>query len=59
MGFRLEEVVPWGRSHAEYRDMFALTRTDLEKDILGNHEFYGHPWERATDHSKEERADDG
>ena len=35
MGFRLQEVVPWGRSYAEYRDMFALTRTDLKKDILG------------------------
>ena len=35
MGFRLEEVVPWGRSYSEYRDMFALTRGDLGKRILG------------------------
>ena len=31
----LLEVVPWGRSLSEYRDMFSLSRDDLEKKILG------------------------
>jgi len=35
MAFRLEEVVPWGRSFEEYTGMFALTRKDLEERILG------------------------
>jgi len=35
MGFRLEEVVPWGRSFEEYTGMFALTDRDLEERILG------------------------
>ncbi|MGE9290946.1 MAG: SAM-dependent methyltransferase [Puniceicoccales bacterium] len=34
-GFRLESVVPWGRSLAEYRSMFALTDADLGRSILG------------------------
>ena len=33
--FRLEEVVPWGRSFDEYRRMFALTDADLRSRILG------------------------
>jgi len=32
---QLSEVVPWGRSFAEYRQMFALTDVDLDKRILG------------------------
>lgn len=32
---QLSEVVPWGRSLAEYRRMFALTDTDLRGRILG------------------------
>lgn len=35
MAFRLEEVVPWGRSFEEYAGMFALANEDLEKRILG------------------------
>ena len=31
----LRNVVPWGRSFEEYRDMFLLTDTDLQKTILG------------------------
>lgn len=31
----ITEVVHWGRDLAEYRQMFALTETDLEKRILG------------------------
>lgn len=31
----LENVVPWGRSLDEYRDMFALSEMDLKKKILG------------------------
>jgi SAM-dependent methyltransferase len=34
MAFFLEKVVPWGRSLAEYRGMFDLTPTDLERRIL-------------------------
>jgi len=32
---QLSEVVPWGRSFAEYQRMFALDKADLEKRILG------------------------
>jgi SAM-dependent methyltransferase len=31
---RLEQVVPWGRSMAEYRDMFDLSDLDLDRSIL-------------------------
>jgi hypothetical protein len=31
----LKDVVPWGRSLAEYRAMFSLTDVDLAKRILG------------------------
>ena len=34
-GFTLDEVVPWGRSLAEYRAMFALGPAELESSILG------------------------
>jgi organic hydroperoxide reductase OsmC/OhrA len=33
--FKLEEVVPWGRSFADYKAMFALNETDRWKRILG------------------------
>jgi hypothetical protein len=33
--FRLDEVVPWGRSFDEYRRMFALSAADLDRRILG------------------------
>ncbi|RUM40604.1 MAG: SAM-dependent methyltransferase [Desulfobulbus sp.] len=32
---RLENVIPWGRSLQEYREMFALTDEDFKKKILG------------------------
>ena len=32
---QLAEVVPWGRSLPEYRQMFNLTAVDLDKRILG------------------------
>lgn len=32
---QLTEIVPWGRSFAEYRQMFILSQGDLEKRILG------------------------
>ncbi|QDT40906.1 hypothetical protein Pan241w_09650 [Gimesia alba] len=35
MGFTLEQVVPWGRSFAEYRAMFDLTDGELDLRILG------------------------
>ena len=35
MAFTLEQVIPWGRSFAEYRQMFALTDGDLRRRILG------------------------
>lgn len=35
MAFQLQEILPWGRSFDEYRQMFALTEEDLEKTILG------------------------
>ena len=31
----LSNIVPWGRSLKEYKEMFALSNTDLEKKILG------------------------
>ena len=34
MAFQLKNIVPWGRSLAEYTAMFALSRDDLEKRIL-------------------------
>ena len=35
MPFELANVVPWGRSFDEYVAMFALTKEDLSKRILG------------------------
>lgn len=35
MGLTLDRVVPWGRSLDEYRQMFALTDSDLQRRILG------------------------
>ena len=35
MGFNLENIVPWGRSYAEYVAMFALSRVELQRRILG------------------------
>ena len=35
MVVKLENVVPWGRTLAEYRAMFALTDADLQRPILG------------------------
>lgn len=35
MAFALDDVVPWGRSFDEYRKMFNLSDSDLEKHILG------------------------
>ncbi len=35
MAFKYESVVPWGRSFAEYIDMFCLIESDLNKNILG------------------------
>ncbi|WP_419535604.1 SAM-dependent methyltransferase [Endozoicomonas sp.] len=32
---KLENVVPWGRSFEEYREMFSLSEDDLKKFILG------------------------
>ncbi len=32
---QLDSVIPWGRSLAEYRAMFNLSATDLQKNILG------------------------
>jgi len=32
---KLKEIVPWGRSFCEYRDMFLLTDDDLQRRILG------------------------
>ncbi|NJR61056.1 MAG: class I SAM-dependent methyltransferase [Cyanobacteria bacterium CRU_2_1] len=34
MGFKLESVVPWGRSLDEYTRMFDLSSDDLQKNIL-------------------------
>lgn len=35
MPFTLAQIVPWGRSLAEYSGMFALSRDDLQGRILG------------------------
>lgn len=35
MSFKLEHIVPWGRSFDEYVAMFALSDTDLRLKILG------------------------
>ena len=35
MGFKYQEVVPWGRSYEEYVRMFNLAETDLKSKILG------------------------
>lgn len=35
MALTLNEIVPWGRSYAEYRQMFALTTVELGQRILG------------------------
>jgi hypothetical protein len=35
VAFYLSDVVPWGRTFAEYVAMFALTGDDLRQDILG------------------------
>lgn len=35
MTFELSGVVPWGRSWADYRRMFALTVADLRRRLLG------------------------
>ena len=32
---QLQDIVPWGRSFEEYRDMFLLTDADLQKAVLG------------------------
>ena len=33
--FRLDHVVPWGRSFDEYRRMFTLADADLDLTIIG------------------------
>ncbi len=35
MGFTLDNIVPWGRSYAEYVAMFDLSKADLQRRILG------------------------
>ncbi len=35
MAFTLDQIMPWGRSFGEYVRMFALTKPDLERRILG------------------------
>jgi hypothetical protein len=35
MAYRLQQIVPWGRSLDEYVQMFALSERDLNKRILG------------------------
>ena len=35
MQFKLDQIVPWGRSFQEYQAMFALSESDLQKNILG------------------------
>lgn len=35
MAIRLDTIVPWGRSYAEYVAMFNLTEADLTRRILG------------------------
>lgn len=34
MGLQLKEIVPWGRSLAEYIQMFGLTPADMQRQIL-------------------------
>ncbi len=34
MGFKLEKIIPWGRSMQEYIRMFDLTPDDLRLQIL-------------------------
>lgn len=34
MAYKLDNVVPWGRSFEEYCSFFSLTETDLDKKIL-------------------------
>lgn len=35
MAFKLSGVVPWGRNIDEYREMFLLVDTDMQKKIAG------------------------
>lgn len=35
MGFTLDDIVPWGRSYAEYLAMFALGKNEREWHVLG------------------------
>jgi hypothetical protein len=35
VSFTLDNIVPWGRSFDEYVAMFALSKADLQKRILG------------------------
>ncbi|KNY26096.1 SAM-dependent methyltransferase [Pseudobacteroides cellulosolvens] len=35
MSLKYESIVPWGRSFDEYVEMFKLTESELEKEILG------------------------
>lgn len=35
MDFHYKDIVPWGRSFDEYLDMFNLSESDLERDIVG------------------------
>lgn len=35
MAFRLDSVVPWGRNLNEYREMFMLKDSDMQKKIAG------------------------
>jgi hypothetical protein len=35
MAFKLNEIIPWGRSFEEYRRMFALSDADLAGTVLG------------------------
>lgn len=35
MGFKLQQVVPWGRSFKEYCAMFTLDEQDLQKSMMG------------------------
>ncbi|ANB01205.1 hypothetical protein [Ectothiorhodospira sp. BSL-9] len=35
MAFELKQIVPWGRSFQEYVDIFALSKDDLTRPILG------------------------
>lgn len=35
MAFELKNIVPWGRNLEEYKAMFNLTESDLDKNIVG------------------------